>query len=114
MKYTLAVLALSFSAFSWADSVRDLNKLPLSAAEWSAYRASSSLAKELKVKIKPECVNASFVFNTSDLKKKSDYVIVQFYSAPSKGEKASCGDPHYSIEVEFSEGEIKSLTKVDA
>ena len=108
-KICLAALLLTVSSFALADgNLRDLKKNPATAQELKAFRAAKSFAKELGVSITESCINA-------DLEAGSIPVTLQFYYPKTRGEAANCGDPHYSIEVDFNEsGDVKSINLIDA
>jgi hypothetical protein len=89
------------------DTLRNLSKQPLNANEKRALRVSASLAKELNKKLSPACVNVS---NPG-----SEPVTVQFFYKDESESGPVCGDPHYSIQVEFDEdGRVSKIIAIDS
>jgi hypothetical protein len=109
MKHLLMLaLTLAFVTPAFADQPRDLKKNPLTSQEWRAYRAAKRLAKATGVKLHPSCVNASEEGSAR-------WATVQFFTPMTVDTSADCGDPHYSISVEFDKnGKVISVTLTDA
>lgn len=107
MKFAMALLLYSMATAHADEPARDLLAEPLSVEEWGAFNAAQPLAASLGETLVPECVNATYGAY-------SNPVNVQFMYIDNDG-NVSCGDPHYSIEVELdSEGRVVSVDLIDA